>query len=187
MKKSIIAAAILVTSALAALDAGANAASPADWTVTLDHPCRRCLPAETVRKDAPTPIPNRAVIYSFTGEFAHRATWWLINLDTGKVTNRESVSKAGKWETTTGNFGVLNPDALAAIRAAAAAVWRSEPFKTLELIPGADVEDFVISGSRQVAFRRFTPRDHQIVAAIEAALPPDATTTNGSFVIPPQH
>ncbi len=68
------------------------------------------------------------------------------------------------------------------LRASAAALWRSAPHE-MSVSPGAFENDEVVSGSRLVAFNRFSRDDHDIVAAINSALPAGAARTTGSFVI----
>lgn len=109
----------------------------------------------------------------------------MVNLDTGEITKYEAISDStGSWKTTTSLLGTVDPSALERLRNSAAALWRSERYDQLKwLSPGTFEEDEVVSGSRLVAFSRFAPNDHDIVAAIHSALPPDAARTNGSFVI----
>jgi hypothetical protein len=160
------------------------------WTSKLDENCRRCVSAKSFRDTAQIPLPERAIVYSFTGEFAHKVDWWLVDLDTGEITKRESISNnAREWNTTTNHVGIVDPNALVRLRDSASTIWRSDPYNLVGwLSPGADEEDFVVSGSRLVAFSRFAPNDHFIVTAINSALPTEAAKTNGSFVvIPPRH
>jgi len=165
------------------VDAHSRTASATSWTTTLGADCRRCVAAASSRKEAPVPIPERAITYSFTGEFAHSANWWLLNLDTGEITKWEAVTNdAGERKTATTSVGTVSVHNLERVRAAAAALWRSKPHAPM-VSPGAEEDDYVFSGSRLVAFDRFSRNDRDIVAAIECALPADARNTTGSFVV----
>jgi len=160
-------------------------AAAEDWRSVIDAPCKRCAPSKSDRDRVQVRLPKRAVVYSFTGEFARSSHWWLINLDTGEITERESAAdKDGNWTTTTEHFGKVEVVALDNLRASAAKLWRSEPYDALRWYPpGTAEDDFVLSGSQLVAFSRFASNDRYVVTAIDAALPSDAPKSSGSFTI----
>jgi hypothetical protein len=162
-------------------------APTANWIPTLNEKCGRCVSAKSIRGTSPVPLPERAIIYSFTGEFAKHVDWWLINLDTGQIIRWEAIlTGAGERKETITAFGTINPSTLERVRASAAILWRSQPYLPVRS-PGTVEEDYVVSGSQMVAFSRFAPDDRDIVAAINSSLPADAVTTTGSFVVPSQH
>src|SRR5271154_220516 len=83
-----------------------------DWVSAITDTCQRCASAKWDRGHAPVSLPERAVVYSFTGEFATRVQWWLINLDTGEITEREAISSADAvWKTETKHFGIVESEA----------------------------------------------------------------------------
>lgn len=160
-------------------------ASPNSWSSTLDEKCRRCVPSKYISTGFPVPLPKRAIIYGFTGEFASKADTWILNLDTGEIIHCEAKSNgAGEWKNTASYPGIVERNALEKLRGAAANLWISQPYNILGWdSPGAVEEDEVVSGSQIVAFSRFAPNDREIVTAINSALPAEAVRTNGSFVI----
>lgn len=192
MKWTVAFAAALAASGYAQnVAAQSNVAPKKSWSSTLDENCRRCVSSKPALAGLPAPLPKRAIIYGFTGEFARQVDTWVVNLDTGEIINFEAVSNnsrsdaAREWKRTTNHLGTVKPDALERLRASAAALWASKPFNGLIYIsPGTMEQDEVISGSRLVAFSRFASRDHDIVAAVNSALPADAAIPNGSFVVP---
>jgi hypothetical protein len=142
-----------------------------DWAATLDGPCDRCMPARTERREAPVPIPQRAVIYSFVGEFATKTRWWQIDLDTGGVILREWVSgTAGPVER---HVGVVDAGRLASLRTAAARLWRQKWTHSppeIGIAPGTYEEAYVVSGARLVRFSRLVQSESYVADAVDAAV-----------------
>jgi hypothetical protein len=156
--------------AVSAVRAGA-VPPPPTWASTMAEACLRCVAAASERERASVPLPERAVVYSFVGEFAPRAQWWLVDLDTGQITERVWVSGGAADPTVTvKHLGKVDTGALTNLRAAAARLWRSKPPREPGFAPGVVEEAYVISGSRMVAFSRLTPSDGYVVIALEAAL-----------------
>lgn len=156
----------------------AAAAAPAvDWNSALAEPCPLCVAAKDERARAPVPIPNRAVVWSFSGEFARGGQWWLIDLDTGQVTQCEWVSGSAAHRMIK-QIGVVDPEAQTNVRAAAARLWRSTGSDMVYIAPGAIEDDVVVSGTRMIAFSRADPNNNYIVSAIEAALSSANRTKN---------
>lgn len=163
----------MLTLVLVSIFSFANADQSAfrDWTSIISDPCQRCVSANLY--NAPIRIPIHSVVYSFSGEFAHKVDWWLINLDTGEVTERESISvEPTKWQTETRNFLIADAKALSDVRASAAKLWCSKLPLNIAISPGADEEDYVISIDRMVPFFRLSPVDSFFTTAVEVALKP---------------
>ncbi|HEY3811728.1 MAG TPA: hypothetical protein VGL66_00760 [Caulobacteraceae bacterium] len=158
-----------------------SATSVSGWRATVSAPCPRCVDAELGRKDEPLPIPERAIVFSFTGEFATEGNWLMVDLDTGQVTERAWTRKS----MTVRQRGVLKPKALSLLRTAAAERWRSPPLAHPTIPPGTVEEDYIISGARLMAFSRFAPEDKAFVDRLTKALREVgiASEMSGSFVI----
>ncbi|MBV9992247.1 MAG: hypothetical protein JOZ72_13265 [Alphaproteobacteria bacterium] len=165
-------------------DAPSAPALTKDWSATLDENCRRCTNGtEYIRKTLPVPLPRRAIVYGFTGEFASRVEIWVVDLDTDEIVKSETlVDDAGNWKRTVSHLDPPEPGILERLRTSAATLWRSEPYR-MPFSPNASENDEVVSGSRLVSFSRFSRNDHDIVAAIESALPAGAGGATGSFVL----
>jgi hypothetical protein len=182
--KTLVAAFLLAGCAQTSSTGGARdeAAADGDWVSTIAEACPRCVPAKTGRENAPVSIPKRAVIYSFTGEFATRSRWWLINLDTGEITERESKqTQAGDWKAEIYHPGTVDAGALATLRASAVRLWRSKRPAIIGYAPGTDEEAYLISGERMIIFSRLTPDDRFFAVAVDAAL--HAADTDGSWTV----
>lgn len=180
-----IAAVLAVSGCAHNAGAESNSGATTSWSSVLDEKCSRCVSSKYVTVPLDVPLPKRAIIYGFTGEFATKTDTWIVNLDTGEIIQCKSASNdAGKWKQTVSHLGNVDETALGKLRAAAANLWTSERYNVLGWdSPGAVELDQVISGARLVAFSRFAPNDRDIVSAINSALPANAAATNGSYVV----
>jgi hypothetical protein len=140
------------------------ATSVGDWSVSLRGPCPRCMTSTTERANAPVPIPQRAIVYSFTGEFATETSWWLIDLDTGQVTLRRTTSQS----STTTEPNMLDPAKLENLRRVAVRAWRARfSMRLPAMAPGTSIDAYVVSGGRMVDFNPLERRDDFITKAVQ--------------------
>lgn len=173
MRASTLLSRFAVSVAVLAVNTARAGPSPPlpSWAATMAEDCLRCVAAASEREHASVPIPERAVVYSFAGEFATRGQWWLIDLDTGQITDCEWVSAGtAAPKVTIKPLGTVDTAALTNLRASAARLWRSKPPHDIEIAPGVFEDAEVISGSRMVAFSRQFPSDSYVVTAVDASL-----------------
>ena len=128
--------------------------------------CPRCTASSVERAQARVPIPQRAIVYAFAGEFATEGRWWLIDLDTGRVTLRRTTRDT----STTTTFNPLDAATLAKLRHAAVRTWRSKVSLRPVMAPGVFVEAYVVNGERAVTFNPLDPADGVITKAVGNAL-----------------
>jgi hypothetical protein len=150
------------------------------WKEQLARDCPRCTPASRIRKEAPITLPSRALVYSVTGEFAALTRWWMINLDSGRVTllvrradtSLKPADSAHEIEPETSEACVLSSNALQTARIVAVGLWRTRKLRPNELVlaPGATFDTYVVSGRRAALYEPFSPLDGRQTQTIEKLL-----------------
>jgi hypothetical protein len=150
-----------------AIALGAAPSSPY-WTQLRAHKCPRCqsiherrLTSNNVR------IPENAIIYFFAGEFAKDPKLWVLDLDTGAMTQCASDNQAAC--TSAGEIGA---DALRNLRRSALKVWeRDWPRKGMvHIAPGVMTDCYVVSGNRMATFDPLDGGDEVLTKEIEQAI-----------------
>ncbi len=151
--------------------AEAEKAQPS-WTMAMAASCPRCVSASPERHHQWAHIPERAVIYSFTGEFAHATDWAMVNLDNGDITSCRLTFTRSRVDSVGCNHTTTTSTALESLRASAEKLWRSEPPLPSEIgfAPGTVEEAYVVAGPRMVRFSRWTKSEDYLVTALKTAL-----------------
>jgi hypothetical protein len=141
-------------------------AASGDWSTALSGSCPRCVASTGERANAPVPIPQRAIVYSFVGEFASESRWWLIDLDTGQVILRRTSRDSS---TTTMPFA-LDQTKLNDLRRIAVRTWHSRLPMRPAMAPGTTVDAYIVNGGQLSRFNPLEPADDFITKAVEGAI-----------------
>jgi hypothetical protein len=142
------------------------------WKATLNGACARCVSASSERTVRWADIPEHAVIYSFTGEFAHQTRWAMVNLDNGLETTCLLNLTTTSTSIDSCDHKLVDDAALGKLRIAAARLWQSAPLRPNEIsiAPGTAEEAYVIAGRRMVSFSRWIKSQSYIISSLKAAL-----------------
>lgn len=133
-----------------------------NWAASFAGKCPRCVSAARERNEAPLPVPERAIVYSFNGEFAKENDWWLIDLDTGSVVLRKSAASS----VTLSKFDLDHED-LNRLRTAAGFIWHQPSSRVISFAPGAFVDAVIVNGGKMAAYDPFDSTDKIIDDAVK--------------------